>query len=188
MNIVMLGAPGSGKGTQGKRLAQHLGIPQVSTGDLLRSAVERGTDLGHQAKRYMDQGLLVPDDIILGLIREVLESPQTRDGLIMDGFPRTVEQAEAVDRMLAEHGESVDVALCLDVDEEELVRRMSGRAREQGRDDDTPETIRKRLEVFWEQTAPLITYYRDQGKLIDVPGQGSVDTIQRRLVEALPAA
>lgn len=187
MNIIILGAPGSGKGTQGKRLANHLGIPPISTGDLLRSAVERDTALGRHAKAYMEQGLLVPDDVILGLIEEVLQAAETSDGLIMDGFPRTVQQAKAVDRMLDDRGESVDVVLRLEVDEEELVRRMSGRAREQGRDDDTPETIRRRLEVFREQTAPLVAYYREQGKLVDVPGEGSVDEIQQRLVEALPA-
>jgi adenylate kinase len=181
MNIILLGPPGSGKGTQGALLAGRVGIPRVSTGDLLRSAAERETSLGQQARSYMDQGLLVPDDIIVGLIEEVLVSPDAEGGIMMDGFPRTIPQAEAVDRVLAERGVSVDCVLNIDVPEEELVRRMMGRAREQGRADDTPETIRKRFQVYVEQTAPLVQYYEDRGVVRNVAGVGSVEEIAQRV-------
>jgi adenylate kinase len=187
MNLMIFGPPGSGKGTQGKLLAERLCVPQVSTGDLLRSAVEHATDLGKKAKAYMDQGLLVPDALIIGLIEEVLDAPESRDGIIMDGFPRTTSQAEAVDRILAARGSAVDRVLLLDVADDEVIRRLLGRAQEQGRRDDTPETIKRRLEVYRQETAPLITYYRDQGKLIDVPGSGSISEIQGLLAEAVHA-
>ena len=187
MNVIIFGPPGSGKGTQGKLLAERLGVPQVSTGDLLRSAVRRGSELGTKAKTFMDQGLLVPDDVIFGLIEEVLDAPGSRDGIIMDGFPPTTAQAEAVDRALAKRGAAVDRVLLLDVADDEVIRRLLGRAREQGRGDDTPETIKKRLEVYREETAPLIAYYRDQGKLVDVPGSGAINQIQELLAEALHA-
>lgn len=187
MNVIIFGPPGSGKGTQGKLLAERLGVPQVSTGDLLRSAVQRGTDLGKDAKSYMDRGLLVPDDVIIGLIEDVLDAPTSHDGIIMDGFPRTTRQAEAVDRLLADRGATVDRVLLLDVPDDEVIRRLMRRAREQGRDDDTPQTIRRRLEVYRKETAPLIAYYREQGKLVDVPGTGDVSEIQELLGEALHA-
>lgn len=185
MNIIVLGPPGSGKGTQGKLLSQRLSAPKIATGDLLRDAAKRGTDLGQQAKSYMDQGLLVPDEVIINLIDEVLCSPEASNGVIMDGFPRTVAQAEAVDRLLAERSSRVDCVLCIDVPEEEVVKRMLGRAAQEGRSDDTRETIQQRLAVFWEQTAPLVTYYRDRGVLIDIPGTGTVDAIAERIGAAL---
>jgi adenylate kinase len=185
MNVILLGPPGSGKGTQGALLAERAGVPRVSTGDLLRAAVAAGTPLGTQAKGYMDRGLLVPDDVILGLIGEVLHAPASARGVLMDGFPRTVPQAEAVDRLLAERGERIDYVLRIDVPEEELVRRMMGRARALGRSDDTPETIHQRLRVYEEQTAPLVAYYRDRGVVVDVPGVGSIDGIARSIGEAL---
>ena len=185
MNIVLLGPPGSGKGTQGAILSERAGVPRVSTGDLLRSAVERGTHLGGQAKRYMEQGLLVPDDIILGLIAEVLASPDAAGGVIMDGFPRTVAQAEAIDALLADRGAGVDRVLSLEVDEDELVRRLLGRAEQEGRSDDTLDTIRQRIAVYWEQTAPLISYYRERGVLVQVPGSGGVEDIAGRMQEAV---
>jgi len=187
MNIILLGPPGCGKGTQGALLAQRLGAPRVSTGDLLRAAVKAGTPLGRQAQGYMDKGLLVPDEIILGLIEEVLTSPEARTGIIMDGFPRTTQQAEAVDRLLAQRRTRVDRAASLDVSDEELVRRMEGRARVEGRSDDTPEAFKKRLAVYREQTAPLIAYYQKQGKLVPVPGTGSVEEVAGRLAKAVGA-
>jgi len=187
MNIVLLGPPGSGKGTQGAILSERGGLPRVSTGDLLRAAVERGTELGTQAKQYMEQGLLVPDEIILGLIAEVLASPHAAGGVIMDGFPRTVAQAEAIDGLLAQRGVRVDRVLSIEVDEEELVRRLLGRAEQEGRTDDTLETIRQRIAVYWEQTAPLVSYYRERGVLVEVPGSGSVEDIAGRMQEALSA-
>ena len=185
MNIVLLGPPGSGKGTQGELLADRLDIPRVSTGDLLREAVRGGSPLGRQARTYMDRGLLVPDEVILGLIAEVLAAPGSAAGILMDGFPRTVAQAEAVDRMLGERGTVVDAALSLTVPAEELMRRMLGRAREQGRADDTPETIRERLQVYDHQTAPLIGYYRERDRLIEIDGLGTVEEIAERTWRAL---
>ena len=185
MNLIFLGPPGSGKGTQGALLARRAGVPRVSTGDLLRAAVAGGTPLGRQVQGYMDQGLLVPDEVIIGLIAGVLRSPEATGGMLMDGFPRTVPQAEAVDRLLAERGQRIDRVLLIEVPEDELVRRMLGRARAQGRSDDTPETIRQRLRVYEEQTAPLVAYYRARGVVVSIPGLGSIDDIARIVAEAL---
>ena len=187
MYVMILGAPGSGKGTQGKVLAASLGFPQVSTGDLLRAAVKAGTPLGTQAKGYMDQGLLVPDDVILGLIGEILASESGRKGVLMDGFPRTVAQAEAVDRILAGNGARVQHVAVLEVDEEELVRRLLGRAAKEGRSDDNLQSIQQRLRVYHEQTAPLIAYYERQGVVRRIPGTGDIDAIQQRLRAAVGA-
>lgn len=180
-NVMILGAPGSGKGTQGKLLAEHLGIPQVSTGDLLRDAVKQGTALGLKAKGYMDQGLLVPDDVIFGLIQEILDSPRAANGVLMDGFPRTVPQAEAVDRMLAAKTAKVDRVLLLEVDETELVERLLGRAAKEGRSDDNLESITQRLKVFHQQTAPLIAFYEGRGVVKRVKGSGSIEQIAERM-------
>lgn len=185
MNIILLGPPGSGKGTQGALLSERTSLPSVSTGDLLRSAVQRDTPLGREAKQYIDQGLLVPDAVILGLIEEVLTSPQAADGVIMDGFPRTVAQAEAVERVLAGRRATVDRVLSIDVPEDELVRRMIGRARVEGRDDDVPEAIRQRFAVYEEQTAPLIAYYKERGLLTTVSGMGGIEEIAQRVEEAV---
>ena len=145
MNIILLGAPGAGKGTQGVILSERAGLPKIATGDLLRAAVRDGTPLGRQAQEYMDQGLLVPDEIILGLIEEVLASADAAAGVIMDGFPRTTHQAEAVDGFLGSRNDLVDRVVTFEVPDDELINRMLGRAEEQGRSDDTPEAIRKRL-------------------------------------------
>lgn len=185
MYVMILGAPGSGKGTQGKILAGHLGIPQVSTGDLLRAAVKAGTPLGRQAQGYMDKGLLVPDEIIIGLIGEILESESGRNGVLMDGFPRTVAQAQAVDRTLAERKNRVDHVALLEVDEQELVQRLLGRAAKEGRSDDNLQSIQQRLRVFHEQTEPLLAYYDTQGVVRRVPGMGDIDAIQQRLRAAV---
>ena len=188
MYLLMLGAPGSGKGTQGKLLAQPLGIPQVSTGDLIRAAMKDGTPLGKKAKGFYDQGMLVPDDVIFGLIEEILASPAAKNGVLMDGFPRTIPQAEAVDRLLASKRATVERVVLLDVDEKELVSRLLARASKEGRADDNPESIKKRLTVFHEQTAPLIKFYEGRkGVVRRVPGMGSVDDIQRRMREAVQA-
>ncbi len=184
MYLMILGAPGSGKGTQGKLLAEHLAVPEVSTGELLRAAVKRGTALGNQAKTFMDRGELVPDDVILGLIREILDAGAKR-GMMMDGFPRTVAQAKAVDKLLAEKKAKVDRVVLLDVAEEELTKRLLARAAKEGRSDDNLESIRTRLKVYHDQTQPLIAYYEKQGVVRRVPGMGSVDDIQKRAREAL---
>jgi len=185
MYLMILGAPGSGKGTQGKLLAEFLEVPEVSTGELLRAAVKQGTPLGREAKRYMDQGNLVPDDVVLGLIREILDSRAAARGVMMDGFPRTVAQAQAVDALLAEKKARVDHVVLLDVSEEELVKRLLARAAKEGRSDDNLESIKTRLTVYHQQTAPLIAYYQKQGVVRCVPGMGSVEEIQQRAREAL---
>jgi adenylate kinase len=184
MDLIILGAPGSGKGTQGKLLAEALGVPQVSTGDLLRAAVRDGTPLGKQARDYMDQGLLVPDEIIFGLIQEIVDSQPATGGVLMDGFPRTIPQAEAVDGMLGAKGREVNRVLLLEVDDEELVQRLLGRAAKEGRSDDNLESIRQRLRVFQEQTAPLIAFYEGRGVVRRVKGMGSVEEIAAAMREA----
>lgn len=185
MDLMILGAPGSGKGTQGALLSTRLAIPKISTGDLLRAAVTDGTPLGTKAKGFMDQGLLVPDEIILGLIEEVLHSDAAARGLIMDGFPRTLPQAEAVDRLLAPLGRKVDRVLLIDVSEDELIDRMVKRAAIEGRADDTPATIRRRQEVYREQTAPLIAFYDRRGLVTRVNGLGTVEEIAERMARAV---
>lgn len=185
MDVIFLGAPGSGKGTQGKLLAQHLGIPQISTGDLIRAAMKDMTPLGAQAKAYYDRGLLVPDEIILGLIEEILGSREAAAGVLMDGFPRTIPQAEAVDRLLAQKSRRVDRVVVLEVDAEELVQRLLARASKEGRADDNPESIRQRLRVYEEQTAPLIGHYERKGVVRKVLGMGSIEEIQERVREAV---
>ena len=181
MNIILLGPPGCGKGTQGELLATRTGILRVSTGDLLRDAVANGTDLGKRAKVFMDQGLLVPDDVIIGLLEEVLASPRAAGGVIMDGFPRTVAQAEAVDRLLAARGRRGDKVLFFAVDDEELMRRIEGRAAAEGRADDNPEAFRQRLVVYRKQTQPLVEFYRRRGDLTDIDAVGSIPEIAARV-------
>jgi adenylate kinase len=175
--ILILGAPGSGKGTQGKLLAERLGLPKITTGDILRAAMKDGTPLGVEAKKYYDDGKLVPDSIILGLIKDELSRPAAKDGAIFDGFPRTAAQAELVDKTLAERGQRLNHILLLDVTEEELVRRMQKRAQVEGRTDDTPEAIATRLQVYQQDTAPLIAHYAQRGIVHRVPGSGTVDQI-----------
>lgn len=185
MNVILFGPPGAGKGTQGALLAQRMGIPKVATGDLIRTAMREETALGRQAKGYYDQGLLVPDEIIVGLIEDLLASGDVADGIIMDGFPRTMTQAEAVDGSLAARDGRVDHVILFDVPDTELVRRVLGRAREQGRSDDTPETIKKRLAVYRRETEPLVARYRRCDVVLEVDGTGSVDEIAARVADAL---
>ncbi len=187
MYVILLGPPGAGKGTQGIILADRTGLPRISTGDLLRAAVHNATPLGHRAKQFMDQGLLVPDEVIVGLIAEVLERPEAANGIIMDGFPRTVAQAEAVDRLLVSRNAAVDHVLSFEVSKEELVRRLLGRQQAEGRSDDTPEAIERRLQVYRKETEPLVTFYRDRGVLTAIPGTGSIGTIATRVQEAVGA-
>jgi adenylate kinase len=185
MNVILLGPPGCGKGTQGAILAERAKLPKVSTGDLLRAAVGQGTVLGKRAKGFMDQGLLVPDDVILGLIEEVLASPQAANGVLMDGFPRTVAQAEGVEQALQRNHKKVDRVLTFDVPDAELVKRMQGRAAKEGRSDDTPEAFQRRLAVYREQTAPLIDFYRKRGVVKPVAAIGTVEEIAKRVAEAV---
>ena len=177
MYILLLGAPGSGKGTQGLILSRRLGIPKVATGDILRAAMKAGTRLGNEAKRFYDAGKLVPDTVILELIKTELAKPEAQQGAIFDGFPRTAAQAELVDKTLATRGQRLNHALLLDVPEEELVRRLHARALKEGRTDDTPEAIRTRLLVYQQETAPLIAHFAVHGIVHRVPGLGSIEDI-----------
>ena len=188
MNIVLLGAPGSGKGTQGDILAGKLGVPKIATGDLLRAAVSAGTPLGKQAQEYMNQGDLVPDDVILGIVKEKLASPDAANGVIMDGFPRTIAQAEAVDELLSARAARVDKVVTFDAPDGELVIRMLGRAEAEGRTDDTPDTIRKRLEVYRSETAPLISYYERQRVVTRIDATGTIQDVAARVDRAIANA
>jgi adenylate kinase len=181
MNIILLGPPGCGKGTQGEMLAERTGLTRVSTGDLLRDAAGKGTALGKRAKWYMDKGELVPDDVIVGLLEEVLAKPEATRGVIMDGFPRTVAQAEAVDALLAERQRRVDQVLFFDVPDQELLKRITGRAAAEGRSDDTPESFRQRLVAYRQQTQPLVAFYRQRGNLVEIEAVGSIAAIAARV-------
>ncbi len=176
---IFVGPPGAGKGTQAVLLAEHLAVPHLSTGDLLRRAVKDGTELGRKARSYMEAGDLVPDALILDMVREALEG---KSGCILDGFPRNTAQADALGEMLEEIGLSLAGVIRLEVSVGVLVQRIAGRAAE-GRADDTEDTVRNRLKVYEEQTAPLVDYYRDRGVLLDVQGEGTVEDIQARIRE-----
>jgi len=212
MRLMLLGAPGVGKGTQAQRLAQRYKAVRISTGDLLREAVRLKTPLGVEAKRYMDQGTLVPDAVMIGLVREQLLARQGQAGYVLDGFPRTIAQADALGQLLDECREPLDAVANLEVDEKELIRRLSGRRTcpqcqrvyhiesapsAKGaqcdvcgttlvqRDDDRAETVKKRLTVYREQTRPLLDYYRDRGLLRGIDGLGPVDSVTERIVQQL---
>lgn len=212
MNIVLLGAPGAGKGTQAEYLAEHLQIPHVATGDLFREAYKADTPLGREARAYVDRGELVPDSITVAMLRERLSAPDSRCGVILDGFPRTVEQAQALDRLLAERGQKVDLTIFIRVRPEVLLARLSGRwicrdcqgvyhvlfnpPRQPGvcdacggplyqREDDRPETQRRRIEVYLAQTSPLVAYYRDRGILVEVDGEKEIAEVRQDLREAV---
>ncbi|WP_194611280.1 adenylate kinase [Clostridium vitabionis] len=204
MRIVMLGAPGAGKGTQADRISEKYRIPHISTGDIFRSNIKAGTDLGKKAKEYMDQGLLVPDEITIGMLLDRIGGEDCREGYILDGFPRTIPQAESLTDALAKRGEKIDFAINIDVPDEAIIGRMSGRRaclkcgatyhivsmppKKEGicdrcgeklviRDDDKPETVQKRLKVYHEQTQPLIEYYEKQGVLRTVDGTQPLERV-----------
>lgn len=181
MQLIFLGAPGAGKGTQAKIFLERTGLVQISTGEILRNAVAAGTELGKKAKEFMDKGELVPDAVVIGIIEQRIREPDCAKGFILDGFPRTIEQAQALDSILAKLGLELDHVVNFEVPEEELVRRLLGRAAEEGRSDDNPDSIRKRLEVFHEKTKPLIDYYEKKGKLRHVSGVGSTTEIAERV-------
>jgi len=183
--LLLLGPPGAGKGTQAERLVKSLGIPQISTGDMLRAAVKAGTPVGRQAKGFMDRGELVPDAVVIGVAEERMREPDARGGFILDGFPRTAAQAAALDGMLARLGVSLERCVAFGVDEDELVARLLKRAAIEGRSDDNDETIRTRMRVYREQTQPLIDYYRGRGVLREIDGLGSIEAVATRLDGAL---
>ncbi|MGC9357913.1 MAG: adenylate kinase [Anaerolineae bacterium] len=210
--IILLGPPASGKGTQAAELRDALDLPHVASGDLFRYNLNNETELGLKAKEYMDRGALVPDDITIAMVLDRLERPDCEKGALLDGFPRTIGQAEALDEALAEQGDEISCVLNIKVPDEEVVKRLSGRliCREcqepfhriykpfeecphgkchgeylYQRDDDKPETIRKRLKVYWEQTSPLIDYYRDKGVLVDIDGDQSIADVTSDLMNAV---
>ena len=185
MRLVLLGAPGSGKGTQAARLKEHLQVPHISTGDLLRAEVTAGSKLGLEAKGVMARGELVSDAILLGMLEDRFSRPDTAGGFILDGYPRNLAQADALDGLLTRLKQPFDHAVQLDVATELLVERIAGRAKAEGRADDTPESVRTRLKVYDDQTAPVIEYYRQHGQLTVVDGVGDLDAVFSRILEAI---
>lgn len=177
LNIVIFGAPGSGKGTQSARIVEKYGVSHISTGDVLRAEIKKGSELGKVAKGYIDQGQLLPDALIIDILASVLDSLKDSKGVIFDGFPRTIPQAEALKKMLSEREQDVSVMLDLDVPEDELIDRLIKRGQESGRADDNLETIKKRLTVYSEQTSPLKDFYKAEGKYQHINGVGSMDAI-----------
>ncbi len=214
MKIIMLGAPGAGKGTQAKKLAAKYGIPHISTGDIFRANIKNGTELGKKAKVFMDQGLLVPDELVVDLVVDRFKEPDCEKGYVLDGFPRTIPQAEALDEALVKNGDAVEYAIDVDVPDAKIISRMSGRRacvncgatyhvetippKKEGtcdvcgadlilRDDDKPETVEKRLKVYHEQTQPLIDYYQGKGILKSVDGTKDLEVVFNEIVEIVEA-
>lgn len=186
MRIVLLGAPGSGKGTQGARLVAQYGIPKISTGDALRAAVKAGSGLGRQAAPLMEAGKLVPDALVYGIVEERLGAPDCAQGFILDGFPRNVAQARELDAMLARLKQpALGKAVHLHVDDEEIIKRLLDRAIKEGRQDDKPDVIRRRIDVYNAETRPLLDFYESQGKLVTLDGNGTLEGIFARIVAAL---
>jgi adenylate kinase len=213
MRLILLGAPGSGKGTQAKNIAEKVGITHVASGDLFRAAATRGDDLGKQAKSYMEKGLLVPDEITIKMILERIDAPDCSKGVMLDGFPRTLEQAKALDQALGKKKQKIDRVFYIKVSTDELVRRLGGRficrkcqapyhkvsspPKKEGicdkcggelyqRADDTTETVKKRIDVYTKETSPLIDYYKKAKKLVEIKGEGNIDNITKDIVASLP--
>ncbi|MDQ0009779.1 adenylate kinase [Luteibacter jiangsuensis] len=186
MRLVLFGAPGSGKGTQATRLKERLGVPHISTGDLLRAEIKAGTELGLKAKGLMDAGQLLPDDIMLGIIEHRLGEPDAKPGFILDGYPRNLAQADALDTVLARIGQPLDVVVKLDVPDSAIVDRCEVRFEKEGRPDDNPDTVKKRLGIYADQTAPVADFYKQRGKLQVVDGVGELDEVTQRVLDVLP--
>ncbi len=180
-----MGPPGAGKGTQAQVVADHFGIPAISTGDIFRANVSAGTELGVEAQRFMDRGDYVPDEITNRMVRNRIDEDDAAPGFLLDGYPRTLAQVEELDGMITHTGHSLDAAVVLTVDSEELVQRLVKRAETDGRADDTEDVIRRRQQVYAEQTAPLVGVYRERGILLEIDGMGSVDEVTKRIFEAL---
>ena len=187
IRILLIGPPGAGKGTQAALLAKHFGIPAISTGDIFRENVRNESPLGLEAKAFMDRGEYVPDSLTNALVRDRLNQSDAVDGFLLDGYPRTIDQVEELDDILDESDKKLDVVVQLTADSEELLRRLSGRAEEQGRSDDTPEVIKRRLGVYEEQTAPLIDIYASRSLVANVNGLGEIADITTRIIEVLDA-
>lgn len=187
LNIVIFGAPGSGKGTQSDKIIEHYNLFHISTGDVLRDNIRRGTELGQIAKGYIDQGQLVPDELIIDLLAQLLDENKenVKEGVIFDGFPRTIPQAEALEHLLADRGTQINAVVGLEVPEEELIRRILLRGQMSGRSDDNEDTARKRLETYHNQTSPLKAYYQEQGKYCAINGLGTIDGIFDLIKESL---
>ena len=185
LNIVIFGAPGSGKGTQSERIVEKYGINHISTGDVLRAEIKNGTELGKTAKGYIDQGQLIPDELMIDILASVFDSFKDSKGVIFDGFPRTIAQAEALKKMLAERGQDVSVMVDLEVPEDELMVRLIKRGKDSGRADDNEETIKKHLHVYHSQTAPLIDWYKNEKKYQHINGLGTMEGIFAEICEAI---
>jgi adenylate kinase len=185
MRLILMGPPGAGKGTQAKYVAERFGVPAISTGDIFRANVSSGTPLGVEAKRYMDAGEYVPDEVTNLMVRNRIDEDDAKPGFLLDGYPRTLAQVEELDGMIAFTGHKLDAVVVLTVNSEELIARLLQRAKTEGRADDTEEVIRRRQEVYAEQTEPLIEVYRDRGLLIEVDGLGEIDEVTERVLGAL---
>lgn len=185
LNIVIFGAPGSGKGTQSERIVEKFGLNHISTGDVLRAEIKKGTELGKTAKGFIDQGQLIPDELMIDILANVLDGFKDSKGVVFDGFPRTIAQAEELKKMLKARGQEVTIMLDLNVPEEELMKRLIKRGQDSGRADDNEETIKKRLLVYNTQTSPLIEWYKNEGKYFHVKGHGVVDDITDQICAAI---
>jgi adenylate kinase len=191
LNLVLFGPPGSGKGTQAKILQEQRGLPQLSTGDMLRAAIAAGTELGRKCKKIMDSGALVPDDVVIGIIAERYDQPDCENGAVFDGFPRTIPQARALDAMLNMRSRKIDLVVELKVDDAVLIGRVEQRIKDSGgvaRADDTPETLKNRLTVYYQNTAPLLEYYKRQSKLATVDGMAPVGEVTKAVAAVLDKA
>ena len=187
LNLIIFGPPGSGKGTQSARIVENYHLTHLSTGDLLREEMENGTELGKKVRKYIDKGLLVPDDIVLKELYIRASTHINSPGFIFDGFPRTIVQAESLDRLLEKRNIPIGLVISVEVEEEELFKRLMGRSEDSGRSDDSDVIIRRRLEVYKEQTHPLIAYYRQQGKMVSINGMAPVDEVFGNICQAIDA-